>query len=257
MRLRPVLAIAGLAALGALVMGQGVAPGGADPIVVGKGLASADGGSFQGNVSVSGSLTLGGSLVGSGLSSGSGAGTFNGFSSSDGGAVTGHLTINSGLSWLPDAGIWINGRQGTVRRSISKMSIDRSAWTDADTDQTIVIGSVPAGTAVVGANAVVQTGYFCSGGNPSVSNFYVGTAASPNEFLQTLQAKSAAGTVIGDTNAEAGGCCQNTTVPTYGKVQSYAAPTNIVLRLTTSGCNVNALTDGGIDLYFVTEQYAQ
>jgi hypothetical protein len=246
-----------LGIISVFLIGQAFPPGGADPLVVGKGLASADGGAFQGNVSVSGSLTLGGSLVGAGLSAGSGTGSFNGFTSSDGGAVTGHLTINSGLTWLPDAGIAIDGIQGTVRRSISKMHIDRAAWTDADGDQTIVIGSVPAGTAVVGANAVIRTGYWCSAGNPSVSNFYVGTAASPNEFLQTFQAKSAVGTVIGDTNAEAGGCCQNTTVPTYGKVQSYTAATNIVLRLTTSGCNVNALTDGGVDLYFVTEQYAQ
>ncbi|MFN3077363.1 MAG: hypothetical protein ABT940_10865 [Alphaproteobacteria bacterium] len=245
-----------LGVVSVFLIGQAFPPGGADPLVVGKGIASADGGSFQGDVSVSGSLTLGGALVGAGLSAGSGTGAFNGFTSSDGGAVTGHLTINSGLNWLYDAGMYPYV-QGTVRRSISKMHIDRSAWTDNDGDQTIVIGSVPAGTAVVGANAVIRTGYWCSGANPTVSNFYVGTAASPAEFLQTFTAKSAAGTVIGDANAEAGSCCTNTTVPTYGKVQSYTADTNIVLRLTTSGCNVNALTDGGIDLYFVTEQYAQ
>lgn len=244
-------------ALAAVICGQALPPAGQDPLVVGKGFASADGGNVTGNLSVSGSLSLGGTLSGTGLSSGSGTGTFNGFTSSDGGTVSGALDFPwAAPTALNDAGVtWPTTYQGRlVTRSVSKMTFGYEAGAGvASTQKDYVVGTFPAKTRLSAAWFVLNTNF--TGGAVSAATFYCGTSAGGTELLTSSSVFSGAPRVQGDTASEQGTSVSGSTLGYEGGQLNWTAGGSIFCRLQTTTANISALTAGSLDLYVVTERY--
>lgn len=119
---------------------------------------------------------------------------------------------------------------------VKKIHIDYNAFTAAATTESITIHTLPAGWAV--KNCVMKHSQNFTGGSVASATLSLGVTGLPTDLIATPLDVFAASSGTGFVNS---------TDPL--KIYDFGASTSIIIELTTSGGNINTLTQGGVDVY--------
>ena len=139
-----------------------------------------------------------------------------------------------------------------VRTLVWKGTIPYTFWTEADTDQTKAIATLPAKTAVEQIYIITNTAP--TGSSLSAADISVGTTGDADVDTLVLDFDTfgvAANTVAGDVIAELGADLQSGGALLGPKLYSYASTQQIDINLETTGCNVGSLTAGNWSVVIV------
>jgi hypothetical protein len=135
---------------------------------------------------------------------------------------------------------------------IHKITVAETALTDADTNQSITIWTVPAKTKILGVVADV-TAAFTGGGNTAVT-MQVGIAGGDLDAYLVATDVFAAPIVIGDAEAELGTALSNAG-PGVGRLP-WTGTTAIAATFDSTTGTVAGLTTGSVTFYITCEVYA-
>lgn len=134
------------------------------------------------------------------------------------------------------------GTSSEIRTVVHKITADFTAFQTAGLTQDVTIWTVPAKTQIKSVIADVTTKF--SGGAIASATMRVGKVANGNEFLVDGDVFTAAIT-LGDVIAERGAAVKDATLAniTWGSTQA------VVVRITSTGANLSALTQGSCTFY--------
>jgi hypothetical protein len=141
--------------------------------------------------------------------------------------------------------------RGSVRTLVSKVTISRTPFSAAATTADVTIATLPAKTQLHGIWAELTQVF--SGGSVSAATMVCGKTAGGNEYLVSFDVKSATlqrGLVDGDL----GTSINRANAVQGGDMPSWSSTTAVRCRLTTTGANTSALTQGSITFYLKTTQ---
>jgi hypothetical protein len=175
-----------------------------------------------------------------------------------GGVYAGNLNYTqSGITVGSGTGVTVNAT-ANLRRSVYKVTVDRTNCVAAAVTCDVTIMTLPAKTVVVAVYANVTTAFACSATcTSSTLSATLGTAAGGTTLLVSYDIDAGTG-VYGDVDTELGTDLTRATAVQGGKVYSFSATQIISARITSGTGNlgngsVTNLSQGSITYYIVTE----
>lgn len=158
---------------------------------------------------------------------------------------TAKITAGSGTGVTVD-------ESSAVERVVYKVTVTFAALAAAATTADKTIATLPAKTRLVGIIADTTTTY--AGGLVVAATLIVGKTVGGNEYIVSHDVFLAAVTK-GLADADLGTSINRANAIQGGDLASWTATTNVSVRLTTTGANTNALTQGSTTYYLITEKH--
>jgi hypothetical protein len=169
------------------------------------------------------------------------------------------IANNAAVTNGSGTGITVNTSGGTVRRSVYKVTVDRTAFIAAAVTADVTIVTLPAKTSLLSIYADLTQVFACSVTcTSSTLSMTLGSAAGGNTVLVSFDADAALA-VFGDADAELGTDLTRATAVQGGKIYSFSSTQILSLRLTSGTGNIGTgaatnLSTGSITFYVVTER---
>lgn len=160
----------------------------------------------------------------------------------------GTSSANPNITEASGTGITVN-TGGELHTLVYKVTLTQAAFSAAATTADATIATLPAKMQINGIWADVTQVF--SGGAVATANMTCGKTAGGNEYLVSFDVKSATlqrGLVDGDLGAS----INRANAVQGGDMPSWTATTAVQCRMTTTGANTNALTQGSITYYIRT-----
>lgn len=168
--------------------------------------------------------------------------------------------VSAGVTSGSGTGITVNEGDGLLRRTVYKVTIDRTAFVCAATTCDLTIGTLPAKTSVLSVYAHIETTFACTATcTSSTLSMQLGSSAGGTQYLASFDA-DAATSVFGDADAELGTTMTRAAAIQGGNaVPNFSSTTAINLRLTSGTGNIGNgsatnLSQGSVTVYLVTER---
>lgn len=177
------------------------------------------------------------------------AGTFTGA-----GVKTGAATLTAIQPTQSGATGVTTNDLGSIRDTLVKITVDRTAFVCAATTCDVTIVTIPAKTWIKNVIGDLTTTFACASTcTTSTLSMVLGRGAGAAEFLASLDADAATGQ-FGDADAELGTQLVRASAIQGGVLSSWSATTNVVVRLTSGTGNIGTgaatnLSQGSITFY--------
>lgn len=143
---------------------------------------------------------------------------------------------------------------GSIRDTLVKITVDRTAFVCAATTCDVTVVTIPAKTWIKNVIGDLTTTFACASTcTTSTLSMVLGRGAGAAEFLASLDADAATGQ-FGDADAELGTQLVRASAIQGGVLSSWSATTNVVVRLTSGTGNIGTgaatnLSQGSITFY--------
>jgi hypothetical protein len=166
------------------------------------------------------------------------------------GNITGNVPEVPGITEGSGTGLTVN-KTASLNRFTHKVTITYAALAAAATTADKTIAVLPAKTRIVGAYADVTTVF--SGGAVATCQMILGKSVGGAEYLSTFDCKTAT-IQRGMADADMGTALTRAARIQDADLPSWTAPTNVSCRITTTGANTDALTQGSVTFYLICEK---
>jgi hypothetical protein len=151
---------------------------------------------------------------------------------------------NSGITGTRGSGTGISiVKEGSIRNVVNKISVARTALTNASTTQDVTIWTIPAKTRFWRLIADVTAAFDDAAGPISAVTMTCGKTAGGAEYLVSGSVFTV--TTLGDATGEVGASLNTY----FGDIPSWSATTAVQCRFTSTGGNLSTLTTGSVTFY--------
>lgn len=165
--------------------------------------------------------------------------------------ITNTSFVSTGAAITSGSGTGLTVNETAImRRVIHKVTVDYTAFAAAATTGDKAICVLPAKTRLLGIYGDVTTKFV--GGAITAATLGLGISAGGVEVLAASDVFTAAVT-LGLTDAQLGTAMTRAAAIQGGYVPSFTATTTLTARITTTTANTNALTQGSVTFYLITE----